>query len=163
MSDSSNENNREDPVVRAAQIDKDSELKASQTAAGQRQQDEIAGDAAVSRAAHRDVAELVARNEAYNRHMLETAQKNAKIAAEKAKFPFGESSMLHEELAAERKTPSSVTFGLAIVSLLVLIGLIAGGLWYFSAHNSANSTAVGITSGVTPGIISSPSGAIVSE
>ena len=47
-------------------------------------------------------------------------------------------NMLREKLAAERKAVSNANFGLGMVSLLLLVGLIAGGVWYFSVRNTAN-------------------------
>ena len=116
---------------------------------------EKARDVAASQAAHRDVAELVARNDAYIRHAVEQAMSNAKKRDEQARFtPKGykqENRLLREELLAERKTASNGAFGLMLVSILVLVGLIAGGIWYFSSRNNANTPAA---SGVTPGVVS---------
>lgn len=52
-----------------------------------------------------------------------------------------ESSVLRENLLAERKAASTANFGLGVVSILLLVGLIAGGVWYFSSQNTVNMVA----------------------
>ncbi len=106
---------------------------------------DVALDVAATQAAHREVAELAARAEAYNRQQAELAATNARMAANQAQFVAAqtatESSVLRENLAEERKSASNANFGLMMLSILLLLGLIGVGAWYFSTQNSANNTA----------------------
>lgn len=154
MSDGNTDSNKDDTVLHAAKVEPDSGYKAADPAEQSSQEAEAARAAAVSRAAHRDVAELVARNDAYIRHATEQALINVKKRADQARFnpsrPTEEKSLLRERLVGERKSASNATFGLVMITVLIVVGLIAGGIWYFSSQNSANSLP---TSGVAPGVV----------
>ena len=157
MGDGNAEGPQEDPTPSRVETENNSayaetEKELSLGPEANKGQDKIR-DAAISQEAHRDAADLVARNEAYIQHALETAQDNAKIKASGGRrfIPEkDESQVLRETLARERKAASSVTFGLIIASILVLIGLIAGGVYYFSSRNNGNNSASG---GAVPGVV----------
>jgi hypothetical protein len=131
--------NGEDPLLRAAQVQRDLTLIAADAEQSRPQGTKIerdtAFDSAVSRAAHRDVAELVARNEAYSKSQAEI------VATNRANYAVLEARSLRANLLAERKRASNANFGLGIVSVLLLAALIAGGVWYFSSQNNANTAA----------------------
>ncbi len=157
MSDGYAEGPQEDPALPIGQAERAS---ANFEAVAERSQpleackvQEKLREAAITQAAQRDVADLVNRNDAYIQQALETAQSNAKLRANQARMftpEWDESNVLREHLLRERKSASSVTFGLVIASILVLIGLIAGGVYYFSSQNNGNNNSAG---GVTPGVV----------
>ena len=168
MSDSSDNRPSEDPALRATQTERasgpgmsDAEAHQGRKTAATR---DTVSDRSVSESAHRDVADLVARNEAYHKHALEIALLNAKKAAGKRPFglseDFAENSVLRDDLVTERKSPSSAKFGFIIASVLVVVGLIVGSIWYFSAQNSASNSA---STGVTPGMVAAASNTPSSE
>jgi hypothetical protein len=146
MSDGSTENRQDDTVLRMAQAEDDLARAKADTVL----------DTAVSQAAHRDAADLVARNAAYIRHTTETALLNAKIREEQERadaLKFSEEGgFLRRKLVSERKAASNATFGLGIVSVLLVIGSIAGGVYYFSSQNGAGNSASGAG---TPGVVAS--------
>lgn len=154
MTDSIPNSNSDDPDLRTVQIERDVACVAADAEPLRRQEAEKAQNVAVSQAAHKDVAELVARNDAYIRHALEQAMTNAKKRADQERFDATgyaeENSLLREKLLAERKAASNGSFGLMLVSILVVVGLIAGGIWYFSSRNNANNP---VASGVAPGVV----------
>jgi len=143
MSDGSTEGRQASSGLHAAQAETDLVRAEADTAR----------DVAISQAAHRDAAELVARNAAYIRDATERAQLNAKLRADQeraaASVPAQRSSILRARLLSERKAASKATFGLIIAAVLLIIGCIAGGIYYFSSQGSAaNSASVGATPGV---------------
>jgi len=146
MSDGSNEGRKNDPEVRPAQA-ADNSI---------RTQTDTALNTAITQAAQRDAADLVARNEAYIRHATEMALLNAKARGDQARFdvlePAEESRALRARLLRERKAASNATFGLTVASVLMVIGFIAGGVYFFSSQNSSATSA---TTGVSPGILAS--------
>jgi len=146
MTDGSNEGRKNDPEVRPAQAADDSI----------RTQTDTALNTAITQAAQRDAADLVARNEAYIRHATEMALLNAKARGDQTRFdalePAEESRILRARLLKERKAASNATFGLTVASVLMIIGFIAGGVYFFSSQNSSGANA---STGVTPGILAS--------
>jgi len=146
MSDGSTESRQSAPDVRPAKAADDSIRRKADTAP----------NTAISQAAQRDAADLVARNEAYIRHATEMAMLNAKARGEQTRFdalePAEESRALRAQLLRERKAASNATFGLTIASVLMVIGFIAGGVYFFSSQNSSGASA---STGVTPGILAS--------
>lgn len=146
MSDGSTRSRQNDPEVRPAQAADDLIHTEADTVL----------NTAISQSAQRDAADLVARNEAYIRHATEMALLNVKARADQARFatsePAAESRALRASLLRERKAASNATFGLIIASILLVIGFIAGAVFFFSSQNSANTSA---SAGVTPGILAS--------
>ncbi|MCW3053874.1 MAG: hypothetical protein JWN14_3044 [Chthonomonadales bacterium] len=146
MSDGSTESRQNDLEVRPAQAADDSIRTETDTALNN----------AITQAAQRDAADLVARNEAYIRHATEMALLNAKARGDQTRFdalePAEESRVLRARLLKERKAASNATFGLTVASVLLVIGFIAGGIYFFSSQNSSGTSA---STGVTPGILAS--------
>jgi len=155
MSDGSIGGQRDDPALQTAQAESEiARAEADVQSGGQQKAEKVRDtvlDGAVSQAAHKDAAELVMRNEAYFKHQLEVATDNAKIRAGQARpgvsGSSAEGSVLRAHLASERKVASKVTFGLVIAFILVAIGLVAGGIYYFSSQNSAG---IGASTGAAP-------------
>jgi len=121
-----------------------------------RTETDTALNTAITQAAQRDAADLVARNKAYIRHATEMALLNARARGEQTRFdalePAEESRVLRARLLRERKAASNATFGLTIASVLLVIGFIAGGVYFFSSQNSGSTSA---STGATPGILAS--------
>jgi hypothetical protein len=167
MSEDSTERHGDEAALLAAQVERDLARVSAEAEASRRQEAEAVRDTAIDlaaqQAAHRDVAELVARNEAYIRQETEKAALNAQIRANQATVAAAEvaaeRNILRRSLVAERKSASNATFGLAMLAFLVLVGLIAGGIWYFSQNNTSSTAAAG----GAPGVVASTSASRASD
>ena len=146
MSDGSNERRQNDPHMRP--------VKAADDLT--RTEADPPPNTAISQAAQRDAADLVARNTAYIRHATEMALLSAQARADQARLdtskPSEERRALRASLLRERKAASNATFGLIIAFVLLLIGSIAGGVYFFSTQNNTINTA---SAAVTPGVVTS--------
>ena len=149
MSEGSIEGPQEDPELQVTPIQRrpvkrktdttavDDESKRQQEAEKEREAT-LAAEAA--QANHREIADLVERNQAYIQHAVEMAKINAKKREERDRIaiPVDGDGKPRDPAVMDRKATAKVTMALIIAFVLLVIVLIIAGLYIFVVQSSPN-------------------------